>query len=149
MANQNDALAIGIGLGEGDLERGGQALEDVGRHRPAGLDAAAEVALHDLPHVDPELHDQRLVEPVLRPDLRHLLRRGVLPRQRRGGIVGHDAHQDEGQDEQPEQDRNDEQDAPDEKPDHRGRRGRVGAPSDALTPPTSSAARFRSRPART
>ena len=78
----------------------------------------AEVSLHDLPEIDDELDDQRPIEPVPRADLGHLLRRRVLPGERRGGVVGDDPHEHEREHEQAEEHGNDEEEAPDDEPQH-------------------------------
>ena len=120
--------------GERQLERRRQPLEDVPGDRAPGLDAGAEVSLDDLPQVDPELDDQRLVEPVLGADLDDLLGRGILAGQGGRGIVGHDADQDERQHEEPEQDGQDEQDPPQEESQHDRAAGAGAGPAPALPP---------------
>ena len=89
------------------------------RHAPPRLDAGAEVALRR-----PGARRSRTARSAAcrtrtsRESPRPAAGRGVLPRQRRRGIVGHDAHEHERQHEQPEQHGKNEQDPPNEKPQH-------------------------------
>jgi hypothetical protein len=103
---------------ERQFERRGQAVEDFRRHRHLGEEADPERARAELPHIDDELLDQRLVEAVFGAQRRDLCRGGVVAGEDRRRVAWHDAHHHEDEHEQPEQDRRDLQNAADEEPEH-------------------------------
>ena len=81
--------------GQGQLERGGHALDQVLQHGPAGRVALAEVAARQAAQIAPVLDDHRLVEAHAPLHLRDVLRRGERPRLHQRGIARQDIRQHE------------------------------------------------------
>src|SRR4029079_3484842 len=90
--------------GHGELDGAGEPAQELVDDRAVVDAALAEVALDQLAHVVDVLLPERLVEPELGADLRHELRRRVLPQDRRGGVAGEQVDEGEQDDGQPEQD---------------------------------------------
>jgi hypothetical protein len=66
--------------GQGQLERGGHALDQVLQHGPAGGVTLTEVPARQAAEIAPVLDDHRLVQAHAPLHLRDVLRRGERPR---------------------------------------------------------------------
>jgi hypothetical protein len=99
-----------------ELDGGGHALEDCGRHRLVGPERTSQVAAQRALEKPSVLLDERTIETEARSQFRHVLRRCRLAEHRLRRIAGNEVNEREDEGRDAEQYRDRQRDAPRQKP---------------------------------